>query len=102
MDTQRKGLKSLCGKGMLINLVCNSNVVEYELKDLSNERSISSVTNSPYLDFRQSIRMLEAGLINVKPLITHVLDMEEYKKGFDLLSQREKSGAVKVILKPNK
>ncbi len=102
VDTQKNGLKALCGKGMLINLVCNSTVVEYELRDLSGERSISSVTNSPYADFRQSIRMLEAGLINVKPLITHTLDIDDYQKGFDNLSDRVKSGAIKVILKPNK
>lgn len=102
VKTQKEAIKTLGSKGMLINLVCNSNEVEYELKDLSGERSITSVSNSPYRDFRQSIRMLEAGLINVKPLITHVLDIEDYQKGFGILSQREKSGAVKVILRPNK
>ena len=65
---------------MLINLVCNSNEVEYELRDLSHERSISSVANSPYLISGSLSGCWRLVPINVKPLITHVMDIDDYKK----------------------
>lgn len=102
VSTQRLAFSVLGGRGKLINIVCNTNVVEYRLKDFSGERSITSVANSPYPDFRESIRMLESGKIDVKPLITSVRPIEEYKAAFNSLLKREDSNEIKVILKPEK
>lgn len=100
IDTQKLALSVLGGRGKLINLVCNTNVVEYELKEFSGERSITSVANSPYPDFRESILMLESGKINVKPLITSVRPIEEYQEAFESLLRRDISHEIKVVLKP--
>lgn len=98
--TQRMGLDALCPRGVLINLVCNSEVADYRLMDLSGERMICSVANSPFADFRLSERMLAAGRLDVKPLLTHALPLAQFRQGFDMLLHREKSGAVKVVLQP--
>jgi threonine dehydrogenase-like Zn-dependent dehydrogenase len=99
-DTQRMGLAALCPKGVLVNLVSNAHVVNYRLMDLSGERMICSVANSPFADFRLSARMLAAGRLDVKPMLTHTLPLAQFRQGFDMLLHREDTGAVKVVLQP--
>ena len=41
--------------------------------------------------------LLDKGLLNIDPIITHVLKLEEFEKGFDIL---EKGFGGKVILVP--
>lgn len=99
-DTQRMGLAALCARGVLVNLVCNAEVANYRLMDLSGERMICSVANSPFADFRLSERMLAAGRIDVSSLLTHTLPLAQFRQGFDMLLRREETGAVKVVLQP--
>ena len=43
------------------------------------------------------VQMIEAGQVNMKPLISHILPLDEYARGFELV----KSGEIqKVLLKP--
>ena len=55
-----------------------------------------SFTHSPQT-WNRTISLFTGGKINVKPLISHVLPLEEVVHGFNLVKSRE---AVKVILKP--
>lgn len=43
------------------------------------------------------IRLLDAGILNLKPLVSHVLPIERWREGYELVESRQ---AVKVILKP--
>jgi threonine 3-dehydrogenase len=47
--------------------------------------------------WRRMVQLIEAGKLNLKPLITHILPMEEYEKGFELAKKHE---VMKVLLKP--
>jgi L-iditol 2-dehydrogenase len=42
------------------------------------------------------IRLLDSGIINLKPLVSHVLPIEKWREGYELVESRR---AVKVILK---
>lgn len=99
-DTQKMAFACTKGRGTIVNLVCNSNEVSYQLKDFSSERSIVSVANASDNLYYDCMKMLEAGRLNVKPLITDVIPLSEAKEGFERLLHREKTGAVKVVLKP--
>ncbi|MCI0394158.1 MAG: alcohol dehydrogenase catalytic domain-containing protein [Chloroflexi bacterium] len=49
--------------------------------------------------FAQSLRLIENGLLDVRPLLTHTFPLAEYSYAFDLLrSRREPVG--KILLKP--
>ena len=84
-ETQKMALTVCKGEGTVVNLVCNTTKVQYQLKDFSSERSIVSVANASD---------------DVKPLITDVLPLEKALEGFERLMNREETGAIKVILKP--
>lgn len=44
-----------------------------------------------------SLRLLEAGMLDVKSEITHVLPLDEWRRGMDLMAKQE---AIKVVLHP--
>ena len=44
-------------------------------------------------------RLLESGSLDVSPVITHKLRLDEFEKGFDLMIQKPKNSG-KVILIP--
>lgn len=99
-ETQKMALAVCKGEGTVVNLVCNTTKVQYQLKDFSSERSIVSVANASDDLFYDCLKMLEAGRLNVKPLITDILPLEKAQEGFERLMNREETGAIKVILKP--
>ena len=49
--------------------------------------------------FEQALRIIESGRLDVRPLVTHTLRLEEFEKAFDLVSNRPEP-VVKVILRP--
>lgn len=50
-----------------------------------------------YEAWSTALYLMEKKLINLEPLVTHKLPLEEFRKGFELLETKE---ALKVILKP--
>lgn len=99
-ETQRLALAVCKVKGTVVNVVCNENVVDAQLFDLYGEKSIVSVANAADPYFYDCLKMLEAGRITVKPLLTDILPLSAVKEGMERLLHRESSGAIKVVLKP--
>lgn len=99
-DTQRQGLLMLQSRGSFVSLVANGVKRSFPLFAISGERSIQTVANSPVSDMYQTIRLLEAERLSVKPLITHTLPLNDFMRGFELLENRAESGALKVVLIP--
>lgn len=99
-ETQRLAFDICKVKGTVINVVCNDTVVDAQLFDLYGEKSIVSVANAADAYFYDCLKMLEAGRITVKPLLTNIIPLSEVNEGMDMLFHREKSGAIKVVLKP--
>ncbi len=50
-------------------------------------------------NFVQTLRLIESGLLNVQPLITHTFPLSDYARAFDLLRSRREP-VVKILLKP--
>jgi L-iditol 2-dehydrogenase len=50
-----------------------------------------------YLAWERAISLFAQGLIQAKPLITHVLPLSKWEEGFRLFAERE---ALKVIFEP--
>jgi alcohol dehydrogenase len=44
------------------------------------------------------LRLIEGGLINPSPLITHHYAMEEFEEAYDTFSRASDTGALKVVL----
>jgi 2-desacetyl-2-hydroxyethyl bacteriochlorophyllide A dehydrogenase len=67
----------------------------FALKDLRVHGVFAYTTAS----FEQALRIIESGQLDVRPLITHTLPLQEFAKAFDLLSNRPEP-VVKVLLRP--
>lgn len=87
-------------RGTIVNVASNENTVQIQLSDLYGEKSIVSVANAKDQYFYDCLKMMEAGRINVKPLITDRIPLKQAEEGFGRLMAREQSGAIKVILVP--
>lgn len=99
-DTQRFAFSICKAKGSIINVVCNENVVDAQLVDLAEEKSIVTVANAADEYFYDCLKMLEAGRINVKPLLTDIIPLSGVMEGMHKLQNRDTTGAIKVVLIP--
>jgi threonine 3-dehydrogenase len=61
------------------------------------EIRLQSMMGHNWETWRRMNQLIDSGKINLKPLITHILPMEEYRKAFELAKSYE---AMKVLLKP--
>jgi len=100
VETQLLALDLCKAKGTVVNVSSNENVVNTTLKAFFGEKSIVSVANAKDQYFYDCLRMLEAGRIDVKPLLTDIMPLGQVHEAFEKLLNRDKSGAIKVVLKP--
>jgi 2-desacetyl-2-hydroxyethyl bacteriochlorophyllide A dehydrogenase len=93
-----QGLQMLAQKGQMTIIGVHRQPVEIPIRALQRaEQSIRGSAMSTWIDYERAIQLTKAGRIQLKPLITDVLPLTEWQKGFDLaLSKR----ACKVIFTP--
>jgi 2-desacetyl-2-hydroxyethyl bacteriochlorophyllide A dehydrogenase len=99
-ETQRQALDLLADSGCLVNLVSGQAKLDLSLNDLSGERKIIGSANNLYSDLVLAIKLLAAGTIKVQPLITHRFSLSDIQQGFDLLLDRSRNQALKVVIRP--
>lgn len=93
-----QGLKLLAQKGQMTVIGVHSETVELPIRAFQRaEQSILGSAMSTWLDYERAIKLVEAGRIQFKPLITDVLPMTDWKKGFELALGKK---ACKVIFTP--
>jgi len=99
-ETIKEGIASLARAGRLVMLAVTTERIELSLTDISGERTITSSANNQYEDYPVAVDLLASGRVKVRPFITHVMKLEEYKEAFSMLLEKEKSNAIKIVLKP--
>lgn len=89
------GLKAMGRRGQMIIIGVPIQAVEIDLGALqAKEQTIQSSIMSTWLDYERVIQLSRAGKISLNPLISHLLPLAEWKKGFDLALSKK---ACKVI-----
>ena len=66
---------------------------ELWIKDVTITTGLVDTFSTPTL-----LRLIEGGLINPSPLITHHFEMGEFEKAYDVFSRASDTGALKVVL----
>ena len=66
------------------------NVVEKELNIIGSWGTV-------WTSWRTTLALLSSGRIETDPLVSHMLSLEDWKKGFDLMESKE---GLKILLKP--
>ena len=93
-----KGLQMLVQKGQMTIIGVHRQPVEIPIRALQRaEQSIRGSAMSTWIDYERAIQLTKAGRIQVKPLITDVLPLTEWQKGFDLALSKK---ACKVVFTP--
>jgi len=65
---------------------------------LSGERTIKTSSNAMYSDFPKAIELVSSGQVKVEPLITHRFALSDALNAFEVACNKNKTGAVKVII----
>jgi len=99
-DTRLRPYTVLSPGGSWVNLVAADDTAVYSQMDLSSERRIMCSANSKYDDYLDGIKLMESGRFNAKPLITHRFGIDDAQKAFDCMIDKEKHGAMKVVIIP--
>jgi 2-desacetyl-2-hydroxyethyl bacteriochlorophyllide A dehydrogenase len=100
-DTIKTGLSMLARMGRLIMLAVTPAKIELNLTDIvGGEKTLTCSANHLYEDYIIGVELLASGQVKVKPFITHIMRLEEYKEAFDMLLHKEEYGAIKIVLKP--
>ena len=61
------------------------------------EVKLVSTMGRTWETWRRMVQLIESDILNLKPLISHILPLEDYRQGFELVKSNE---AMKVLLKP--
>ncbi len=66
---------------------------ELWIKDVTITTGLVDTFSTPTL-----LRLIEAGLINPSPLVTHHFEMGQFEKAYDVFSRASDTGALKVVV----
>ena len=61
------------------------------------EIRLQSIMGRTWESWRRMVQMIEADQVHLEPLVSHILPLEEYRHGFELVKSHE---VMKVLLKP--
>ena len=86
--------------GRLINLALHEREEKLNQLILAGQRSIMSSANFKYEEYPIALELLYSGRIITEPLITHRFPIDRALEAFEVAENKEKSGAIKVIINP--
>jgi len=93
-----QGLEMLAQKGQMTIIGVHTQIAEIGVRPFQRaEKTLRGSTMSTWLDYEKAIQLTKSGRLQLKPLITDVLPITEWRKGFDLALARK---ACKVIFTP--
>lgn len=92
----RQGIDMLRNNGQLIRVGMGFKPLNYDINDISM-RGLEIKGHMAYnsVSWANSIELLKAGRIKVKPMITHRFGLSQWEKGFEAMASLD---AIKVIL----
>lgn len=92
----KQAIEMVRTNGEIVRIGMGFQPVGFSINDISM-KAISIIGHMAYdsTSWRNAIALLEAGRIQVKPMITHRLGLSEWEKGFEAMANKD---AIKVIL----
>jgi len=96
----RQAFQSLDRKGTLLLFAIPETDIQLPTVDVwRNEITVTSSYGAAPEDLEEAIKLIEAGKVNMKGLITHQLPLEQIQEGFRLVAEAKQS--LKVVLLPS-
>ncbi len=97
-DSIIASLKILKKGGMLVLMANKEEELRIPALLLSGERAIRTSSNAMYTDFPRVIELVAQNAILVDPLISHRFPLSKALEAFSVACNKEKTGAIKIIL----
>lgn len=91
------GVSALRPKGVLVQLGMGGDM-SVPMQAITVKELILKGSFRFHEEFETAVRLMQAGLINVKPLITHSVPLEQAQSGFYLASDRQQAMKVQIEL----
>lgn len=98
-ETQALGRKVLASGGVMVNLAIHHEELRFFMDEISRERIIRSSCNYLFPEFKMAIDLASSGKIDFGSFITHELPLTKAPEAFMVALDKNKSGALKVVLK---
>jgi threonine dehydrogenase-like Zn-dependent dehydrogenase len=86
--------------GRQVLLALETGDVTLPLSALAGERVLTVSANNTYPEFPEALRLVTAGAVHCRPLITHHFPLEQAVEAFGVAERRAETGAIKVVLHP--
>jgi 2-desacetyl-2-hydroxyethyl bacteriochlorophyllide A dehydrogenase len=86
-----------CGTVVTIGTFNNPVTFNPFFKMTRREIKLISTMGRTWETWRRMVQLVEAGKLNLKPFVSHILPLEEYQRGFELVKAGE---VMKVLLRP--
>ncbi len=102
LETQRLGLMLLQRAGTLVAMAGVVNGLTLDEASLAGERKLMTASNNFVEDFEIGLRLLTSGAVQVAPMITHTYPLEDAIGAFEVAMNKQGSGAMKVVLHPDR
>jgi len=93
-----ESLQILKKGGTLVLMAAREDELSLPSLLLSAERTIRTSSNAMYTDFPKAIELVSTGQVKVEPLITHRFALSGALNAFEVACNKNKTGAVKVII----
>ena len=94
------GLVLLNKSGSLVLLAVHEDTIPVTSVLLSGERKLLTSANNKYHHFQEAIDLMAQGQIKVLPLITHRFHLQEAHEAFQVMFDKDRYQAYKVVLLP--
>ncbi len=100
-ETLSAGLEMLAPSGALVNVAVHDAKLAWNALALGSEKSVTSSSNAHYRDVAEAYDLINSHRVDVAPMLTHRLPLEDYAQAFELLLSTPKQ-AYKVVLEPQR
>ena len=94
------GRKVLAPGGVQVMLAVHTDAISFPTTDLGRERTLCSSANYRFEDLQATIDLAVSGRLALGDLVTHRVPLATVHRGFEILTNKGETGAIKVIVVP--
>jgi len=99
-ESLRQGLALLAPGGTLVNLAVHPGETGFDALALGSERVLRTSSNSLFSDYQAALDLTASGRVKTAAMVTHRFPLDRVTEAFDVLFDKERTGAVKAIILP--
>ncbi len=93
-----ESLQMLANLGVVVLMATREEEFVVPSLMISGERAIKTSANALLSDFPKALDLLEMGMLKVDPLVTHRFPLSRAMEAFSVACNKDRHGAVKIIL----